>query len=158
MVSLSPTTRPTLREVHAELLRLHASLQAVGQSAEHLRPVWGIPTRSSPQKACSMPTSSSKSPHAGFTCGLLEPPGQQHAVVTMTQRGIASKLPQPLALAVPATAAHVVTKKASLRKPAPSRSPGQQEVSGYLYCVPSWVHDVHTCAVGAVKGDTRTGC
>lgn len=45
MVALSPGARPSLREVYAELLQLHASLRSGGHRAEHLRTVWGIPTR-----------------------------------------------------------------------------------------------------------------
>ena len=45
MVALSPGTRPSLREVHAELLHLHAALQPAGHRVEHLQTVWGIPTR-----------------------------------------------------------------------------------------------------------------
>lgn len=45
MVALSPGTRPSLREAHAQLLQLHAALQSAGHREEYLQTVWGVPTR-----------------------------------------------------------------------------------------------------------------
>lgn len=45
MVAISCEDRPTLREVHSELLQLHALLSSQGHSARFLKTVWGLPSR-----------------------------------------------------------------------------------------------------------------
>ena len=129
------------------LLRLHAALQSGGQSAEYLRTVWGIPNHSLPQHASTAPTSS-RNPHT-------EPAAQRRTLGTFPDSGTSSELLKPPVVAAHATAAHSVTKEAILRQPAQSCSPGKQEVSRYLYFVPSWFLGVLTCAGGAVKEGTR---
>ena len=48
MVAIPASARPSLREVHAELLCLHGTYSAAGHAARYLRTVWGIPSHAPP--------------------------------------------------------------------------------------------------------------
>ena len=48
MVAIPTFARPSLREVYAELLRLHGTYSATEEAARYLRTVWGIPSHAPP--------------------------------------------------------------------------------------------------------------
>ena len=89
MVAIPTSTRPSLREVHAELLRLHGTFSAAGHVARYLRTVWGVPRQAPPASSCNTGSNSSTSQNAklsvrAFLQSIPSPAAASHAAPSAT--------------------------------------------------------------------------
>ena len=93
MVAIPTSTRPSLREVHAELLRLHGTFSSAGHVARYLRTVWGVPRQAPPAYSGNTGSISSTSQNAKHSFkAILESIPSKHSVKAFLQ-----SIPSPAA-------------------------------------------------------------